>query len=262
MVECDFCDEEFDSERELHLHWGEEHEEELNSHQEEKVKKAERKKEEQKEAKSRKRRSLMLKGLTAVTALIFVALVLPQVLSMFKTSPFQLDSQPMMGSENASVTVVEFGDYRCPYCKQFDQNVFPKLKENYIDDGEVKFYFINFPILGPGSTLGAEAGECMQEQSPESFWDFHHTLYDRQGPESTRWITEELVTEIATDVSNVSSSEFKQCLDRGSISTEVQKDESIARGNGLSGTPSIFVNGKRVEASWESVKDAVEKELN
>ncbi|MFB6174698.1 MAG: DsbA family protein [Candidatus Nanohalobium sp.] len=262
MVECEFCEKEFDSDRELHIHWGEEHEEELNSHQKEKVKKAKREKKNQSEAKSSKRRSLLLKGLTGVTLLIFVALILPQILAMFKSSPFHLDRQPMIGSQNASVKVVEFGDYRCPYCNRFDQQVFPKVKKNYIDSGKVKYYFVNFPFLGPGSTLGAKAGECVLDNDPGNFWKFHHTMYDNQGSEKTRWLTRALVLDLTSQTTNISDQKMNACLDKSSIQKEVQNDLQIGKGNGVSSTPSIFVNGKMVSSpSYQNVKNAIDKEL-
>ncbi|MFB6114884.1 MAG: DsbA family protein [Candidatus Nanohalobium sp.] len=261
MTECEFCGEEFDSDRELHIHWGEEHEDELNSHQEEKVKKAKREEEDEKKAKKSRRRNLMFKGLTAVSLLIFVGLVLPQVLSMFKSSPFQLEDQPMMGSENASVTVVEFGDYRCPYCQRFDQRVHPKLKENYIDTGKVKFYFINFPILGEGSNLAARASEYVYRNDPENFWAFHHALYDNQGSERRKWVTPELLGTIANRTTDINASELKEGLDNEKIKEAVQQDKRIAKSNGLRGTPTVYVNGEQVEASYQSIKSAIENKL-
>lgn len=262
MNDCEFCDEEFSSERKLYLHWGEKHTDELNSHQEEKVKKAKREQENEKEAKSSKRRNLMFKGLTAVSLLIFVGLVLPQVLSMFKSSPFQLEQQPMLGSENATVTVVEFGDYRCPYCQRFDQQVYPQIKQEYIDSGEVKFYFINYPILGEGSQSAARAGEYVYRNDPENFWAFHHALYDNQGSESRRWVTPELLAKVAERTTDINASELKEGLDNEKIKEAVQQDKKIAKSNGLQGTPTVYVNGEQVETSYQSIKSAIEKNLN
>ena len=256
MKECDFCEEEFESEEELHLHWGEEHEDELNSHQEEKVKKAERKKEEQSEVKKSKRRNLLLKGLTGVTLIIFVALVLPQVMSMFQSSPFQLDRQPMLGDENASVTVVKFGDYQCPHCQTWDREVKSQLKDQYIDSGDVKFYYINLPVIDQNSNIAARVNEYIYENEPENFWAFYNDLYSTQNP-----ITQGKILNTATETTNLTEDEISEGIDSEQARNELEVDQRIANGNGVTSTPTVYVNGQRVGNDWESLKSAVENNL-
>jgi protein-disulfide isomerase len=256
MTECDFCGEDFDSDRELHLHWGEKHEDELNSHQQEKVKKAERKEENEKEVKSSRRRSLLLKGLTGVTLIIFVTLVLPQIMAMFQSSPFQLDRQPMLGDENASVTVVEFGDYQCPHCKDFENQVKPQLNEEYIETGQVKFYYINLPVIDQKSNLAATASEYVYGNEPESYWDFHSALFDIRAS-----LTRPTVIEAVTQNTNITEQEIEEGLNQERYNDEVQADQKIANGNGVTGTPIVYVNGERVESDYQSIKNAIEKRL-
>src|SRR5258708_992837 len=76
---------------------------------------------------------------------------------------------PIMGQDKAKVTIVEFADPRCPFCKQFHDNVLSQLKTDYIDTGKVKFYFRNFDFLGPASIVSGNALECANEQG--KFWD-------------------------------------------------------------------------------------------
>lgn len=256
MTECDFCDEEFETDEELQLHWGEEHEDELNSHQKEKVKKAEREKENRTEAKKSKRRNLFLKGLTGITAIIFVALVLPQVLSMFQSSPFQLDTQPMLGQENASVTVVKFGDYQCGHCKTWDRELKPQLKQEYIDSGDVKFYYINLPVIGANSELAARAGEYVYENDPENFWSLHNKLYDTQTQ-----LTRTGIINTAVETTNLTEEEITEGLNSETARNELEADEKIANGNGVTSTPTVYVNGERVGNDWESLKSAIDNQL-
>lgn len=166
-MECDFCGEEFEDERELHLHWGEEHEEGLTSHQQEKVKKAERKTEEEEQVRRKKRRRTAGWAFTALIAVSFVALVGPQLLGSMLQSrqSFDLSEEPMLGSQDANVTVVAFEDFKCPYCAQFTAGPYQQLKTEYIQTGKVKFYFVNNPLpLGQDSYTAAAAGECVLEQ--------------------------------------------------------------------------------------------------
>lgn len=262
MVECSFCGESFDSERELHIHWGESHEDELNSHQEEEVKKAEREVEAEKESRRSRRRKMLLKAGTGLAGLIVVALVLPQILTFFQGNSFKLDQQPTMGSENASVQVVMFGDYRCPACKSFDENVLPRLKNNYIGEN-ISFHFINYVILGEGSKQAAKASECVYRKDPENFWSFHDTVYKNQGPESTRWVSEDLLTRIATQETDIKPETLQQCIaENSSIQEAVEMDKKIGRKAGVAGTPTIFVNGERVGSSYNAIKQAIESHLN
>lgn len=253
MNNCEFCDKSFDSERELHIHWGEEHEEDLNSHQKEKSKKARREKEEERDRKKTNRRNLFLKGLTGISILIFAVLVLPQILAMFKSGPMDLDSQPVQGDDNSSVKIVEFGDYQCGHCQSFDREVHPRLKENFIDTGKANFYFINNPILGEGSVAAARASEYVYLNDPENYWEFHHALFQNIGSES--------ISGLMNRTTNINTSNLNQKLNSEEVKEAVKKDREISQSNGVRSTPTVYVNGERVEPTYQSIKDAVEKNL-
>ncbi|MDA6082947.1 thioredoxin domain-containing protein, partial [Escherichia coli] len=74
--------------------------------------------------------------------------------------------------------VVEFGDFKCPACKAWGQNIFPKLVEDYVDTGKVKFSYINVLFHGDESKLGSVAAEAVYKQNPDSYWDFNKALFD------------------------------------------------------------------------------------
>jgi protein-disulfide isomerase len=281
MVECEFCGEEFDSEIDLHLHWGEEHGDELNSHQEEKVKKAEREKESERESMKAWRRKIAIRGIVGLVA-VGLALVFAQQLmaqpSGSQTADFQLESQPALTqaylngeatadpnrtSGNDTVTIVEFGDYRCPYCGEFANNIKPRIVENYVETGQAEFHFINFDILGPGSTKAAVADECVYREDPGNYWEFHDALYANQGPESEEWVTDDLISRLVEENTNASSEEILSCVSGQQTMSEVQRDKNIALENELTGTPQLFVNGEQVSnpTSWSVVQASIEDEL-
>ncbi|MFB6208002.1 MAG: thioredoxin domain-containing protein [Candidatus Nanohaloarchaea archaeon] len=261
MVECEYCGEEFSSDRELQAHW-EKHEDELNSHEREKMKKAKRKIEEEKEDKLERRKSLAFKGLAAVLGIALLGFVVSQFVS-FGPAKTSLEGQPMLGNESAPVTVIEFADYRCPYCKMFEEQVFPSLKENYIDTGKVKFYFVNYAFLGPGSTEAAIASECVYKQDKKQFWRFYRSIYENQGPESQRWVSKDLMVELAKNsTEGLDYQQLDQCISSQETLGEVRQDKQIGRTMGVSSTPSVFVNGKLVK-NWRysNLKSVIEKEL-
>lgn len=267
MVECKYCDEEFDSKQEMHLHWDEEHGDELNSHDKEKVKKAKREKEQEKEKKIQKRRRLAGKAL-AVGGVLIIAVVLGQQalnsLGGSTAENLDLEGEPMMGNESANVTVVEFGDYQCPYCRQFDERTFPQIKENYIDTGEVKFYYVNFAFLGDDSNKAAAASECVYDRTgnSEEFWDFHHAVFDNQGSENSGWVTTDLMMELArNNTEGLDYDGLRQCIANEDTMDEVNSDRQMASANGVTSTPTVFVNGQRVQNQYTSIRAAIEQEL-
>ena len=104
------------------------------------------------------------------------------------------EGQPLLGNKDAAVTITEFGDYKCPSCKQWTETVFPDLKKDYIDKDQVNFSYINFvnEQHGRGSELSALASEQVWKEDPDSFWKFHEALYKSQPDNDTmenEWAT-------------------------------------------------------------------------
>lgn len=269
MTECSFCGKEFDNKIDLHVHWGEKHEDELNSHQEEKVKKANRKKKERKEKKNAQRKKMAGMGLAGVGALVVIALLGSQVIGTSSASQdIPLEGQPMIGDADANVTVVEFGDYRCPVCKQFHDQAWPQLKQNYVDTGKVKFYFINYAFLdqnfaGKSSTRAAAAGECVLKQDQEQFWNFHNALYNNQKSERQDWATQDFLMNLAREkTEGLDYEQLQSCVSNRETINKVQQDRNIGKNAGVTGTPSIYVNGNYIQ-NWKytSLRAAIEQQL-
>ncbi|WKB36276.1 thioredoxin domain-containing protein [Terrilactibacillus sp. S3-3] len=88
-----------------------------------------------------------------------------------KAVHIQYDGHPVTGRSDAPVKIAEFADYRCPYCKQFEEKIVPKLKKDYIESGKASFYFMNNTILGQGSVIAANAADEVYHQNPKAFWN-------------------------------------------------------------------------------------------
>jgi len=148
---------------------------------------------------------------------------------------------PPQGDANAKVTVIEFADFRCPFCEQWFQNVEPNLIKDYVNTGKVKFYFRNYAFLGPASTLASEAGECANDQG--QFWAWHDYMYKNQPDESdTSMYTNDNLTQIAGTL-GMDTGQFSSCLSSKDTSAKVAKDLSDGSAAGVSGTPTTFING-------------------
>ena len=86
---------------------------------------------------------------------------------------------PTLGSPSAPVTIIEFSDFQCSFCKRFWVETLPRLKEAYLDTGKARFIYRHFAILGKHSEQAALAAACAQEQG--KFWEYHDQLFRNQG---------------------------------------------------------------------------------
>ncbi|HEX6989397.1 MAG TPA: DsbA family protein [Bacillota bacterium] len=162
--------------------------------------------------------------------------------------PFALAVQPMAGNPSAPVTVVEFGDFKCPYCAMFATEFYPALREAYVDTGKARFYFINFAFIGADSLTAAAAGEAVYDQDPEAFWAFYEALYANQGPEDQEWATPEVLLDLARQAApGLDFEALERALDNPAYRERVEADIEIARRLGVRGVPALFVDGERVE---------------
>lgn len=110
---------------------------------------------------------------------------------------FAYDQQPVQGNKDASVKIVEFGDYKCPSCKNFGEEIYPQLKKDYLDNDKAAFYFINNQFLGDDSVKAGIAGEAVYAQDPEAFWKFHDAIFKSQGSQSEAWATKDFLMKLA-----------------------------------------------------------------
>lgn len=168
---------------------------------------------------------------------------------------------PPQGNTNAKVTVIEFADFRCPFCEQWFNNIEPNLMKDYVNTGKVKFYFRNYAFLGPASTLAAEAGECANDQG--QFWAWHDYMYKNQPDESdTSMYTNDNLSQIAGTL-GMDQSQFASCLSSKDASDKVAKDLKDGSAAGVTGTPTTFVNGIAIVGAvpYDQIKSAIDAAL-
>lgn len=184
-----------------------------------------------------------------------------------QTQTFNLEGQPMLGNPNASVTVVEFGDYRCSACKQFHETVYPRLKNRFIKSGQINFYFVGFSFLdqyfkGDTSKTASVAAECVYKQDKQQFWNMHEAIYNNRGPEKQDWGTKAFLMELARNhTEGLNYTQLESCIAKRKTIDEVREDRRMARSHGVDSTPTIFVNGKQVENSYPAVSSAIKQAL-
>ena len=152
-----------------------------------------------------------------------------------------------MGDPNAPIQIVEFGDFQCPYCKQFHTKTEPLLISNYIETGKVYFTYRSAgnwvsQNMGGGKTESQDAAlaaYCAADQN--KFWEMHDALFaNNKDVEDQGAFASQRLTAIAESV-GLDMMEFQDCYDNGKYTRQVQQDYEEALSAGINGTPSFVV---------------------
>ncbi len=150
------------------------------------------------------------------------------------------------GKEEAPVTIIEFTDYQCPYCRRFDQSTFADIKRNYIDTGKVRFLTRDLPLeFHPNSLRAAEAARCAGDQG--KFWEMREALFANSTD-----LSRDAIAKYAQTLS-VDPSSFASCLDTEKHKAEVQADLAEAVRLRVTGTPTFLV-GRTANGVLEGVR--------
>ncbi len=171
---------------------------------------------------------------TAVAAVPQTAVGTAQGLNENTVYTVATEGDPFIGPEDAPITIVEFGDFRCGYCRRHFQETFEPLLAAY--EGEVRYVFRDYPILSQESLVAALGAECAHDQ--DAFWEFHDRVYDNQNV-----LTREQFISYATDL-GLDVATFTTCLDEQQHLEEVVQDYQDGQTLGVGGTPTFFINGK------------------
>jgi len=149
---------------------------------------------------------------------------------------------PILGSESAPITIIEFGDYQCNQCYNWFHNTKPAIFENYIETGKANLVFVDLAVLGRDSLKAATASYCAEEQG--QYWEYHDLLYNSQESIDNGWANSERLKAFAFSV-GLDMELFESCLDSGKFNKRVQFNINEAKKQGATGTPTfIIVNDK------------------
>ncbi len=152
-----------------------------------------------------------------------------------------LDDDPVMGDKNAPVTLIDFSDYECPFCKRHFEQVYSQIKKDYIDTGKVKMVYRDLPLPfhDPNATDQAIAANCARDQGgDDTYFRYHGEIFKRTS--SNKGLARENLPKIAADL-GLNTANFESCLNSDKYKAEVQKDLDDARKYGASGTPTFFI---------------------
>ena len=145
--------------------------------------------------------------------------------------------QPSIGPDNAKVVLVEFMDFQCPFCKRHADETLPRLLSEF--GGKVRFVERNLPlVIHPSAQKAAEASECAYAQG--KYWEYHDVLFRNQTA-----LDVASLKRYARDL-DLDGAAFDACLDSGQGAARVKQDTEEASRLGVSGTPTFFLNGRKI----------------
>ncbi len=180
-------------------------------------------------------------------------------------SQINMSGEPVLGESDAPVTMVIYEDFECPFCKRFEDNAFQNIKSNYVDTGQVKVIWKDRPLtqLHPWAEPAAAAMECVyRESGDDAFWTVKSKIFANQNSISTSNVESQIKTWAAEE--GVSESAVQSCIDNDNPLEEVRRDSENGKNLGASGTPTAFVNGRKLVGAqpYSNFKSAIEDALS
>lgn len=164
------------------------------------------------------------------------------------------EGYPSLGPEDAPITIVEFSDFQCPFCKRFHEETYQALLDAY--PGQIRFVYRNLPLtsIHPDAMSAAVASLCANEQNV--YWDYHDKLF------SSDVLGRDTYVQYATDL-NLNTEEFNACLDSGKFDDFIAQDMDFAYNLGVQSTPTFFINGLAIVGAQplSSFQNLIDKEL-
>jgi protein-disulfide isomerase len=166
--------------------------------------------------------------------------------------------RPVVGSADAPVTVTVYSDFSCPHCKRFKAEVFPQLETEYIQAGDLRYQHGDLPLPVDETwswAIASAARATFVEAGNDGFWEFLPSIFEQQGSYSY-----EVVETIADDAAGVGTA-ARTAAEEETYRDVVAADRERAREMGAEGTPTVFMDGERIEPSFSAIGDAIEQRL-
>ena len=224
-------------------------------------------------ARQQQQQRLIVIGLIVLgAAFVVFAVVWPQIRPVGEIIPVTPAALPnadglSVGDPNAIVTIDVFEDFQCPACKSFTENIESLVIQNLVATGRARYVFHNYSFLdgngagnGGESDQAANASMCANEQG--KFWEMHGVLYTNWNGENQGAFSDRRLQAMAESL-GLDMNAFNSCFSTNKYEADIQADFDLGQEMGVSGTPTVFVNGQRVGqpgkiASYQEIVQAVE----
>jgi len=159
-----------------------------------------------------------------------------------KSTKLSLDTRsgsPVLGDASSPVTIVEFGDYQCPFCKRWNENTKPAIEKNLIETGKASLIYVDFPIIGPDSMTIHVGSYCAAEQG--LYWEYHNFVYANQGHENDGWARSKNLKLLVSGIDGLNTDSFNECLDSKKYEQRINDNKKIASDAGARSTPTFII---------------------
>lgn len=161
-----------------------------------------------------------------------------------------LEKKPTLGDEEAPVSILVFSDYKCSYCAQWDYQHLPELIEELVDTGKANIKAINFPFLTDSSFNMALAVESIYQQNEDLYWEYSDLAYKNQNSIEQQW-NENSILKLAKEVEGIDVDLLEKDYNEETHYKNVEEDLNFAMQHEITGTPSIIINGYRVDNAFD-----------
>jgi protein-disulfide isomerase len=187
---------------------------------------------------------------------VIVVSKLPKPVATIETTPKPMENGLNLGDPNATVKVIEFADFQCPYCQLYWKQVEPTIISSYISTNKIYYTYSPMAFLGQESIDAAEAAYCANDQN--KFWEYRDYLFTNQGSENSGAFSQTKLVQFAKKL-NLDSNVFTTCLTSGKYAKQVDDDNNYASQQGVNSTPTFLVNGKSFTSAnvQQGIEDAL-----
>ncbi len=171
------------------------------------------------------------------------------------------DLARIQGSPTATVWVIEVSDFQCPFCRQWHEQTYPKLRDEFVRTGKVRLAYVNFPLAQHAHAQpAAEAAMCAGAQG--KFWEMHDALFTSQEkwqalPSSAAYF------DSLAGTTGVDLSRWRQCVQSGKMKAWIQADHDRAQAAGAASTPTFIIGNRMLVGATpiETLRGAIDSAL-
>jgi protein-disulfide isomerase len=220
----------------------------------------------------RKTRLYIVGGILVAALAIAAVIIIPQLLPAGDIVEITPVERPMadgraMGDPEAPVVIEVYEDFQCPACKSYSEQIEPQVQDAYVATGDVYYIYRHYPFLDNNaprneSDQAANASMCAADEN--RFWDYHDMLFANWNGENQGSFNDKRLVAFA-EALGLDMSAFNSCFNANLHAEEINSDFDLGVSQGVTGTPSVFVNGKILTPgrvpSFTDISDAVEAEL-
>jgi protein-disulfide isomerase len=165
-----------------------------------------------------------------------------------------IGTAPIWGPQTAPITIIEFSDYECPYCKKWTTEIWPQIKEAYPE--QIRLVYKDFPLYQshPNASPAASAARCANDQN--KYWLYHDRIF--ASSRLSAQLFESIATSLGLDVA-----QWKDCVSTNKYKAEIEADYNYGAQLGITGTPTFFVNGLPMVGAqpFSAFKQVIDQEL-